>query len=118
MVNFTGGPAAGESLILRRAPLLLRVVRSAAGEWDALDMLDDAPKPRESVHVYRMVADRGAMHLSYRTPGGYRRGTRSAWADYAYLADQPADADVRDTARWRAWCVAFEAAAKAAGATT
>lgn len=45
MTTFTDGPAAETVLELRRAPKFLRVVRDADGTVDALDQLNDTPKP-------------------------------------------------------------------------
>lgn len=39
MITFRDGPAAGQVLQLRRVPVLLRVVCSSRGNWDALDQL-------------------------------------------------------------------------------
>jgi hypothetical protein len=96
MTTFTDGPAKGEVLALRRAPLLLRVVQSAVkGEWDALDQLADTPTPREKVHVYRRV---GKAQWVFWRPGG-----RFAWASYSYEPVQPPADVTRDTAAWQAW---------------
>jgi len=41
MVVFMEGPADGQRLMLRRIPIMLRVVQNRSGEWDALNELDD-----------------------------------------------------------------------------
>ncbi|HEX8914395.1 MAG TPA: hypothetical protein VF796_18755 [Humisphaera sp.] len=107
MITFTDGPAAGVELSLARQPLLLRVVRSAGGEWDALDQLDDVARPRERIFLYRLTAP-AQFHgwIDFRTPGGFRRGQRLVSAAYAAVPDPPADAVLRDNAAWAAWCEA------------
>lgn len=100
MIRFLDGPAAGLVLELKRAPPLLRVVRDPAGAFDALDQLDDAPRPDESVTVYRRVGRPGSVHVDYCRP---RRGVWYLTAAYEVCPDQPGDADARDTTRWREW---------------
>lgn len=106
MVSFKDGPAADVVLPLRRAPKLLRVVVSRKGIWDALDQLDDTPNPQEAIHVYRLTARATWMHIraTKRSASGMY-----AMADYAFVADPPAEEDLRDNARWRAWCEANHA---------
>ena len=101
MVSLVDGPAADETLALRRAPRLLRVVRSRNGKWDALDQLDDEPKPTETIFVYeRMNIPRmGHMCMSPRSQSGWY-----AIANYRLFQDQPADEIMRDTQKWREWC--------------
>lgn len=113
MTKFQDGPAAGQLLELRRAPTFLRVVRdptyaSAAckrgrSEWDALDQLDDAPRPGEVLLAYRKVGDEGSMHL-LGTRNGRRFGRWIVRATYRLCEAQPDDSVMRDTGRWRAWC--------------
>ena len=107
MTNFLNGPAAGVSLELARSPLFLRVVLGAGGVWDALDLLSDGPRVSEAVHAYRREGDAGSVHLDYtESRTGRRRGRDIAYAEYRVVAVQPADATMRDTAAWRAWCQA------------
>ena len=52
--RFIDGPAKGVVLDLERTPHYLRVVHdSETWQWDALDQLDDEPKPTETIFVYR-----------------------------------------------------------------
>jgi hypothetical protein len=101
MTRFVDGPAAGVTLMLRRAPMLLRAVRAADGTWDALDQLEDTPRADETVVVYRMARGPFAMHVNRdRRHGGcawYRGG------EYVALDPQPPTTTVRDTETWRAW---------------
>jgi hypothetical protein len=55
MVTFFDGPAKGAELTLRRTPVFLRAVISAAGKVDALDMPEDDPAPFEDIYAYRIV---------------------------------------------------------------
>jgi hypothetical protein len=89
------------SLLLRRAPLFLRVVRdSRTLGWDALDQLADVPQPDEQLFIYRRVSDVGRIHVDRA-----RRHGGSIWAavaTYEYVKD--ADVDARDTRKWQTWC--------------
>jgi hypothetical protein len=90
-------------LQLRRAPVMLRVVHSVRGGWDALDQEGDDPKPSETVHVYIMVGEPTRMHILIRGKGK-KDGGFFASARYRYLDVQPADEIVRAEFRWRGWC--------------
>lgn len=104
MVRFLDGPAAGESLMLRRIPTLLRVVRSRNGAWDALDQLDDEPKPTETITVYRRRDDLAISKYFLCSRGKGKRESGQYWnAAYSVLAEQPADNQVRTTAAWQSW---------------
>jgi len=104
MTRFEDGPAAEQVLFLQRAPLFLRVVESA-GKLDALDQLDDEPRPGERIHVYRRHGVAGAAFVDYSGPRG-RTGMRCSVARYRYVNPQPAAGDVTETAAWRTWCAA------------
>lgn len=112
MTRFLDGPTAGVILSLRRAPLYLRVVRDAAGKWDALDQLDDTPTPGEAVvAVYRLEGTPSVCFID-----GVRNRRRVGWrelmASYRAVGEQPDLDVVRDTAAWRAWCVKEQAKEK------
>ena len=112
MLTFLDGPAAGVKLMLHRAPVFLRVVRSPGGDWDALDQLTDEPAPDETITVYRRRddLDRSRIHLLCGRGRNGSNATGWYWmASYSVLPDQPADADVRTTARWRKWAEAHAA---------
>lgn len=102
MSRFVDGPAEGKSLLLRRAPKLLRVTRSDAGEIDALDQLDDRPKPNETITVYERVTTPSTVHINMRGGCG-----RYQIADYRQTSRQPDDATARSTAAWRAWASTY-----------
>ncbi len=103
MIRFLDGPAEGVTLRLRRAPLVLRAVRSPAGEWDALDQLGDRPRPSETIVVYVRASAVTQYHLLVR---GKNRQAGGWYLDakYRLLGEQPSDAEARDVALWRAWC--------------
>jgi hypothetical protein len=104
MIQFLDGPAKGQFLNLERLPHFLRVVRSVDGAWDALDQLDDDPKPDESIYAYVMVGEPGVMHVDFRDKRGKRQGRWSKTATYRLFEPQPSDGVMRETEFWRAWC--------------
>ena len=112
MTSFKDGPAAGKSLLLKRSPQFLRVVE-ADGEFDALDLIEDRPRPRETCYAYELVEARGMMHLNMRDRKGKRCCGWYAVADYRLVEPQPEQAVMCDTAKWQAWALA-EAEARAA----
>lgn len=99
MTKCLDGPAAGQVLLLQRAPVFLRVVLDPAGKFDALDLLDDEPAANETIFVYRLVAhSRRSAHINMGRKGcGWYRG-----GDYR-LTVQPGDAITRDRAAWQSW---------------
>src|SRR5207253_760428 len=98
VIRFLDGPASGQSLLLRRAPLYVRVVRTAAGKWDALDQLGDEPAFCEAVFAYRRTGRPGWVHIC----GGKARG-RFQTGDYRFVLAQPDEDTLRDQSRWRQW---------------
>lgn len=105
MTEFLDGPLKGATLMLRRSPPFLRATRKAVdGKYvfDALDQLEDTPEAKESLSCYYRVADDGWLHLKMQGKGSgtYRRAT------YALYTIQPDDTTMRDTRKWRAWCLA------------
>lgn len=99
MTTFTDGPAKGQTLSLRRAPVFLRVTE-AAGKFDALDQLEDTPEPHETLHAYVLASKPGSMHLCVR---GKNRAAGGFYplATYKLVENPPTDAVMR--AQWRAW---------------
>jgi hypothetical protein len=101
MIRFIDGPAAGVELRLMRTPVMLRVVRSAGGNWDALDQPDDTPAPREQLFVYRIASKPTHMFIRCQprsASGLYIR------ADYRLFPNQPTDEQMRQNFAWAAWC--------------
>lgn len=103
MTKFTNGPAVGITLQLQRSPLFLRAVRDLDGNWDALDLLDDAPKVNEDVFVYRLLENHGMVHIDGRDKQGRRFGKWLAHATYEYHGTQPSLEQGRETERWQRW---------------
>ena len=106
MIRFIDGAAVGVELSLRRAPILLRVVRNRAGNWDALDQPNDQATVSESIFVYRLVAEPTWIRVCARGKGG--KDLRGYWwsGDYEQLCEQPSDAVMRDNNVWATWCEA------------
>ncbi len=98
MIKFLDGPAISASLMLRRAPKFLRVVRDGKGKFDALDQLNDKPRWGETLFAYRRIGCPGRIHIN---PGGY-----FAMATYKMVEPQPDEATMLSTASWREWCLA------------
>lgn len=104
MTSFLDGPAGGVTLMLRRAPLLLRVVFSReTGQWDALDQLGDTPGAGEEVHVYYREGEPTVGFIDYAGKGGRREGGRFVMAHFRHWPTPPADEYLRDTDLWRQW---------------
>lgn len=116
MTKFVDGPAAGQSLMLRRAAMLLRVTRKRfaleahpqphqkSPQFDALDQPDDTPNPDEEIFVYVNTHTRsGTCHMRF---GGNQKNRSGfyAMAEYRLYEVQPADEIMRDNTKWRAWC--------------
>ena len=99
MTKFEDGPAKGQTLMLQRAPIFLRVVETD-GKWDALDQVNDTPKHNEKIFAYLITERPGRCHL-------YFGGGRGGWymiARYRVVAEQPTEAVMKSTTDWRAWC--------------
>jgi hypothetical protein len=99
MTQFENGPAAGETLMLRRCPRFLRVVQHQ-GEWDALDQWEDTPEPDEEIYAYVRQGEAGSCFIDGRGCSGmYAFGT------YKFSLEQPTDEIMRDTMSWQKWCL-------------
>ena len=88
-------------MILRRAPLFLRVVMDAGGAIDALDQLTDEPRETEAIHVYRKVPGSVSRVIACTRGRGCREFVS---ADYRLHETQPTDYQARDQTRWAEWC--------------
>lgn len=99
MTKFLNGPAANQCLMLKRSPVLLRVVESR-GTWDALDQLKDEPSRDEKIYAYTLTEHHGMAFVDGRKFRGC-----FAMASYKFVNPQPTDAEMRDTSLWHAWCV-------------
>ena len=103
MTKFLDGPARGQTLMLQREAVFLRVTSSNTPtglKWAALDQVEDTPLPTETVYAYRVEGEVGRCHI-------LRRPTGSGWfiiANYRYVQEQPPMSVMRDNKRWRLWC--------------
>lgn len=101
MTKLTNGPAAGVCLALKRSPVFLRVVHDRITHvWDALDLVDDAPRDPEDAYAYYRISLRGRVHLNF---GRGRGGGFYARAEYALVDPQPGDDVMRSNDKWRDW---------------
>lgn len=101
-VQFVGGPLDGRELSLQRGPLFIRgVVNRGNGRRDALDLLDDEPRPNETVSVYQLVWRTPTSHICSRGEGC----TLSYMGTYRWREDVDGE-QLRDTEAWRAWAQA------------
>ncbi len=100
MTTFQDGPAAGTTLMLKRAVRFLRVVVDAKNKVDALDQLYDQPAAGEKIFAYEITANPTMCHLNC---GGGRGGFYPI-ANYRLVPQQPDDATLRDTFSWGEWC--------------
>lgn len=109
MTIFLDGPAEGQTLLLKRAPRFLRVVKGG-GKWDALDQPEDTPTPDEEVYAYQIEGTPGQCHVNARGSHGFY-----TLAQYRLVPTQPEDRELRHTMSWRRWCLANDEAHRAAG---
>lgn len=105
MTTFVDGPAQGQSLMLSRAAIFLRVVE-LNGVWDGLDQPEDAPAARENVYAYQIVEYKGHCFIDGQDKSGKRTGWRAAIASFRLVTNQPTDTEMRSTFGWRKWCEA------------
>lgn len=105
MTTFLDGPAKGQTLMLDRAPVFLRVVRddkhSLSPKWDALNHPEDRASPGETPFAYFLPGKPGSMHLNMGRKGG-------GWykvAEYKLCDPQPPDETMRVQSYWVAWCL-------------
>lgn len=109
IVSLRHGTTRG-SLHLQRAPLFLRFVMRGT-DWstlNALDQLDDAPKPGETVYAAVKV-DSAGMHVD-RVVNRRRVGEWYQTATYELVPDQPDQEILQDATEWKAWATAQHAA--------
>ncbi len=104
MITFKQGPADGKTLTLQRVPVYLRVVVDESGNIDALDQLDDTPRPGETIHVYKILNHAGTAHIDGRDPKtGKRYGRWIQMASYQLASEQPTQEQARETGTWQRW---------------
>lgn len=112
MTTFKGGPADGQTLTLKRRPILLRVVQDNDGQFDALDMPDDEPRADEKVFVYILAKTGASGFLDGRDKQGKRWGTSFAGGEYRICPFQPGEEEGLDRNRFVEWCESNRAVAE------
>jgi hypothetical protein len=94
-----GGTAGTRALSFARNPAYLRVVVDQDGSVDALDQIEDTPKPTEKIYVYRQGEQIFVCG----------RGTAPTQNPTFFYFPVPLDAQTlesfRDNEVWRAWCM-------------
>jgi hypothetical protein len=102
MTIFDDGPAKGLTLSLSRAPVFLRVTQTPEG-FDALDLIEDEPKPAEKLYAYRRIGESTMCFVD-----GVKDGRRTGWqeiiARYQLVKEQPSDERMRSKTAWQDWC--------------
>lgn len=107
MNQFIDGPAHGITLTFPHAPVYIRAVLNAKGDWDVLNLPTDEPAEDETLHAYKMEGEPIRGFISKRGKGNDRGGPFTA-AKYHYLPNQPTDDIMRDRAKWVEWVMAQE----------
>lgn len=102
MIRVADGPAADQALMLKHAPLWLRVVRSPTGKWDALDAPGDQARPRETIFVYQRIGEPSTYHMKMSTCSGSGFYQRAAYRHWTGV--QPDQSTLRNETSWLAWC--------------
>jgi hypothetical protein len=97
MTTFEDGPAKGQTLMLQRAPLFLRVVIDPSGKVDALDQLTDKPASNEKIFAYVLTAEPGRFHIYNAAAAAV--GTRSVIISRSFRSRSIRDAEQRALAR-------------------
>ena len=100
--TFEDGPLAGKRMALQRCCIWLRGVVDSDGTPDALDLLEDEPKPSESVYAYRLHGEPSNVIACSRGKGG--NGCRViTMARYRQHSEPVVEEVLRDNAAWREW---------------
>lgn len=106
MTKLEDGPAKGQVLMLRRAPLFLRVAESAEG-WDGLDLFDDSPEPG-IFYAYRRTGTHGSAFIDFGGKKKHQSGLYTS-ASYEYIPEQPTQDVMASNEAWQTWCLAKKA---------
>ena len=106
MTRFEDGPAAGQTLMLKRVARFLRVTAVIAPEsgkvskWDALDQLGDSPRPDETLYAYEVFGEIGMAFVDGKNVHGCY-----PIANYRFVKEQPTQAIMMSTQGWHEWCL-------------
>lgn len=105
MTRFLDGPAIGQTLMLKRTVVFLRVTAQILPEsgkvknWDALDQWEDTPNPDERLYAYKLVRNVGTAHVNM----GRGRGGFYPINEYSFVEHQPSQEVMRDNDKWTFW---------------
>ncbi len=100
-------------LLLQRIPKFLRFTASQnepqdgfhETKWDALDQLDDQPKPDETI-IVGVLSNQSRVHIDRVDKKTRRRiGEWINMVEYHVHPTPPPEDVLRDTAKWQAWCL-------------
>lgn len=100
MTTFIDGPAKGNILMLKRAPIYLRAVSNAEGKWDACDQLEDTVHPGEVPVAYVLAETPGQAFID----GPRIRGLYPI-SRYQLVLNQPDASVMMNNNLWAAWTV-------------
>jgi hypothetical protein len=103
MTRFSDGPAKDQVLMLRRAARFIRVTEEN-GKWDALDQLEDKPRPTEKLYAYEAIREKVGYALIDCRGKNKSASGRYAIAEYRIVNPQPTDEQMRSNDAWAAWC--------------
>jgi hypothetical protein len=98
MIQLTDGPAGGRGLLLKRAPVFLRIVIAPDGTVDGLDQPGDKPEPTEAVFAYVRTSENGVVHLSGKNVSGFY-----PIATYQLQTPPLPESILRNRASWEQW---------------
>lgn len=99
MCKLLDGPGAGQSFVVKRCPVFLRVVHSKASGWDVLNEKDDTPKDDEEVYVYQRVSEPVKAFVD-----GTGLHTLMVIAEYKFLDLMIGENLIRSNENWKWWC--------------
>jgi len=105
IVSLVGLGVRTRSLRLRRLATYLRfVIRGADGRsLDALDQIDDAAEPGETIIPAKIEGDVIVIHVD-RTVNGQRVGQWRQYAKYVPVHCDLTQEQLADFAQWSEWC--------------
>jgi type VI secretion system protein ImpH len=98
MAVFADGPADKQRLPLFEAPLHLRVTQ-LNGQWIIVDDSLPLVETTGTIYAYKTEGEPGSNRVRIHR----ERKTGSLIVPYQVLKEQPAQADMRDSAQWRFW---------------
>lgn len=99
MTRFVDGPAKGKTLMLKRAPVFLRVVQnSKTGAIDALDQEHDVAGPDENLFAYQLTAMPARAFID-----GPKISGCYPIASYQLVERPPTTNEMRSNAGWILW---------------